>query len=343
MKFLKTAMSTWAQIVATNEDHPTPWEAVAPEPSPEPEEEVPVDEEEEEPSYEELEDLSVGLGKLWKLGEKCHPGRDYKLDLQGYATRHVGDHARYPLFSSVDESILRKPTYAAFLSLLDNYEREAGKKEKVTSSEKEEESKFLDLVLNSKAMRYCHRYCVAKKVAPASRSSFKKLLGSLWFQQYISQKGGQPDSSGFEHVFVGEERDGEIVGLHNWLQLYIEEKKGTLDYYGYISHNRQRPCEDQPILSLQFAWTDSEDGSIDTKPNTTSIIGSSPELELAMYTLAALCGSKNHNTRHEHGKEITRCTLTFANDDDASVDIEINCVKWNVRGHPTIRTCYPSS
>ena len=33
------------------------------------------------------------------------------------------------------------------------------------------------------------------------------------------------DSSGFEHVFVGEEKDGVIVGLHNWIQLYLEEKK----------------------------------------------------------------------------------------------------------------------
>ena len=42
------------------------------------------------------------------------------------------------------------------------------------------------------------------------------------------------DSSGFEHVFVGEEKDGVIVGLHNWIQIYLEEKKGNLNYMGYI-------------------------------------------------------------------------------------------------------------
>jgi len=41
------------------------------------------------------------------------------------------------------------------------------------------------------------------------------------------------DSSGFEHVFVGEERAGKIMGLHNWVQYYIEEKKGNINYLGW--------------------------------------------------------------------------------------------------------------
>lgn len=42
------------------------------------------------------------------------------------------------------------------------------------------------------------------------------------------------DSSGFEHVFVGETRSGsEIVGFHNWIQFYLQEKNSHLDYKGY--------------------------------------------------------------------------------------------------------------
>ena len=42
------------------------------------------------------------------------------------------------------------------------------------------------------------------------------------------------DSSGFEHVFVGETKSGtEIIGFHNWLQFYLQEKHGHLDYKGY--------------------------------------------------------------------------------------------------------------
>lgn len=42
------------------------------------------------------------------------------------------------------------------------------------------------------------------------------------------------DSSGFEHVFVGETKSGaEIVGFHNWIQFYLQEKNRHLDYKGY--------------------------------------------------------------------------------------------------------------
>jgi len=41
-------------------------------------------------------------------------------------------------------------------------------------------------------------------------------------------------SGSFEHVFVGESKNGEISGLHNWLQFYNLERSNELDYRGYI-------------------------------------------------------------------------------------------------------------
>lgn len=51
----------------------------------------------------------------------------------------------------------------------------------------------------------------------------------------------RPDSSGFEHVFVGETRGGRtVIGFHNWIQLYLQEKLGHIDYKGY-SVNAKSP------------------------------------------------------------------------------------------------------
>ena len=42
----------------------------------------------------------------------------------------------------------------------------------------------------------------------------------------------------FEHVFVGESKNGEISGLHNWLQFHNLERSNELDYRGYIFPKR---------------------------------------------------------------------------------------------------------
>lgn len=54
----------------------------------------------------------------------------------------------------------------------------------------------------------------------------------------------RPDSSGFEHVFVGETRGGRtVIGFHNWIQLYLQEKLGHVDYKGYsVNANSPQVC-----------------------------------------------------------------------------------------------------
>jgi len=48
--------------------------------------------------------------------------------------------------------------------------------------------------------------------------------------RYSRTPHGPLDSSGFEHVFVGEVKKGQIIGCHNWIQIYNEERKGRLNY-----------------------------------------------------------------------------------------------------------------
>lgn len=61
----------------------------------------------------------------------------------------------------------------------------------------------------------------------------KDLLKQIWFTMY-SRGGGKIGSSAFEHVFLGELKRGEIVGMHNWVFFGAEEAKKEANYLGYI-------------------------------------------------------------------------------------------------------------
>jgi poly(U)-specific endoribonuclease len=229
---------------------------------------------------------------------------DYAIDLQGCkrSSWESGDRAERPLFKFVDPDVLARESWRTFIALLDNYDFESGVAERVTAQEVKEEDDFLNINLKTPCMQYVHRYLVAKKLAPERPSEFKKFLHDLWFGLYRRKVNN--DSSGFEHVFVGEEKtkdDGtsQVVGLHNWIQIFIEEggnlpskRQGAvhLDYMGYIKPRcRVNGGDDhQRIISVQMEWHN------DIKPESSVFIGTSPAFELALYTLCFLAGEENN-------------------------------------------------
>ena len=66
-------------------------------------------------------------------------------------------------------------------------------------------------------------------------ADMKGTLRRLWFDLYPrSGKSTVLDTSGFEHVMVGEYKSpGLVNGMHNWLAFYEKEKTGDIDYYGH--------------------------------------------------------------------------------------------------------------
>lgn len=98
-------------------------------------------------------------------------------------------------------------------------------------------------------------------------NDFQNVVYDCWFAPYRRVKSN--DSSGFEHVFVGEEKNGKITGLHNWIQYYVEEKKGNIDYLGWIGKQDQDNGDDVNLVSVAFAWAD-DDPETEAKPMSTS-------------------------------------------------------------------------
>jgi hypothetical protein len=101
---------------------------------------------------------------------------------------------------------------------------------------------FVQAILATGPIKYLGEYLRAKKIIRAA-GDLKQLLHDLWFRMYKRDRSSKgPDSSGFEHVFVGEVspdyKSGEhiVKGFHNWIQIHRQEiiLAGKLNYRGYI-------------------------------------------------------------------------------------------------------------
>ncbi|KAM6188904.1 uridylate-specific endoribonuclease C-like [Sarcoramphus papa] len=226
-------------------------------------------------------ELSSVSEQLYGADENRAGSGDIVLHLQHRVTADEAgagtDYAAQRLFSYVAEArLFSRPTFSRFLALLDNYEEVTGHDETVTAEEEEEEEAFLDAVFQTRVMATLTTFFLAKGLYP-SEEAFRADLKAMWFGLYSRSGGKALDSSGFEHVFHGEIKKGKVSGCHSWVQLYALERSGRLNY---LSYSYDGPWATFPdVLALQYRWN----GFL--KSIGSTLVGSSPEFDLALYTL----------------------------------------------------------
>ncbi|XP_075055350.1 uridylate-specific endoribonuclease isoform X2 [Mixophyes fleayi] len=225
-------------------------------------------------SNEEIKTISE---KLYQCDVNKAAESDIILNKQEMVsrTRNNEDLSDEPLYQHVNENIFKRPTFARFISLLDNYDRKTGTDETYTPEEIKEQNNFLQEIMKTKVMKELYSFFHQKGLYKTEKE-FVDDLQKMWFGLY-SRSSGEPDSSGFEHVFVGEVKKGQVSGFHSWIRFYLLEKKGMMNYH---SHNFDGPWTSYPdVLGKQFNW----DGF--NKEVGTQFIGSSPEFDFAIYTM----------------------------------------------------------
>ncbi|KAF6037740.1 ENDOU [Bugula neritina] len=180
------------------------------------------------------------------------------------------------LFSYVDERKLSQPSYALFIALLNNYNPLNDQREpNLTSAELAETEAFLNHVASSQVMSHVNNLLESR--GKIQRGALKDVLYDLWFTFYGRRSSMTfADSSGFEHVFVGEKKSDKINGFHSWVQMYLLQKSGNLDYLGYNAKS------EPSLIDTKFNW----DGLY--KARGSMFIGTSPEFDMALYTLCML-------------------------------------------------------
>merc|ERR1719507_476665 len=135
-----------------------------------------------------------------------------------------------------------------------------------------EEEALLKEMMKTKVMKKTFDFLKANELFTKSMTEFEDLLSELWFSVYSRGKRIK-GSSGFEHVFLGEKKNGAVQGFHNWLYFNHLEEMGEVNYLG---HWEEVDLGGEALASLSHS-----DGG---KNKSRLLLWTSPEFELALYT-----------------------------------------------------------
>lgn len=248
---------------------------------------------------EELATLSEQLFSKENTNLNKHVRANYQR--QTMSSSSVDD-APNPLLSIDEREVYAMPTIEKMRALFNNYEVDTMVNEYVTPMEKKEENDFVDALLATSVMRSAMLFLQKKGVVTADPKTHHDLLKTIWFQLY-SRGNGKIGSSGFEHVFLNEVSNGTMIGLHNWVYLYEQEKSGRLDYQGYIKKMDLGTKGEIAKVRLTFDKL--------SKPSNSLFIGTSPELEIALYTVCFQLRPDTECPLVYNGKKFTLKTFTF--------------------------------
>ncbi|MEL6578132.1 MAG: endoribonuclease [Cyanobacteria bacterium J06621_12] len=247
------------------------------------------------------------------------PDADILLDEQvGAFGRADLDLARHPLFYRVNQDKLHSiATYQSLIALLDNYRFDNQKSEIVTRAEKAENEQFIDDICQTEVMEIARTYLEQQLQVDFSAATFAAQLQSIWFDLYTNYFGDLPtrDSSAFEHIFVGEGKydysaiadrkiHGGISGYHSWIKFHLDEQQQKANYLGHNYSIEGDLGVDNPyVVTVQMQWRDREKHQnipIELfKKRGCFFVGTSPECEIAMGTVAYFESLANYKFRQE--------------------------------------------
>merc|ERR1712047_193737 len=117
------------------------------------------------------------------------------------------------LFTYVREDLLRQGTWLSFRALLDNFNPDVRVNENRNTQKRGEEDRFLNAVINTSLMKLTWKTLSDHGYVSNNINEFKNEMRQWWFQNY-SRSRGRYGSSGFEHIFCGEIKEGGVIGFH---------------------------------------------------------------------------------------------------------------------------------
>jgi poly(U)-specific endoribonuclease len=150
----------------------------------------------------------------------------------------------------IPESKMR--TYNLVRALFDNYALDESDAEVETPQEREEVHDLLSAIIDSAPMQVARQYVEESTNTIVSTERWYATLLELWFRRF--SKGGDPELSGFEHVFVGEQEEAKVQGYHFWYKYYLDDGLASS-----IDRNRLPGFKDDRIVYLRGQYLDGQE------------------------------------------------------------------------------------
>ena len=197
----------------------------------------------------------------------------------------------------------KRRTYDLCARLFDNYALDPGIREDVTEGEAIEEMEFIREIIPTKPLQVAKEFIARDLGRMVTDTDLAVMIEKTWFFQ---GKAGSKFASGFEHVFVGEQKpkgdqpDSQAVklgGYHFWYKYYLDDggRKGGLVFDDRIKYNGTRyGGADETsqgvlvpeVVTLSFEWnapdTVNQSRQLLNKPIGGFWVGCSPEGLIAL-------------------------------------------------------------
>jgi poly(U)-specific endoribonuclease len=127
----------------------------------------------------------------------------------------------HQIFKEVCLPAQKRSSYQIVEKLFDNFTLNQIYREKNTKSESLEVEEFLSMAIHSIPVKMAKKFIEEKTNKELNETDWYKYLHTLWFRQFNWESG--KDLSGFEHVFIGEQKRRKLVGHHFWYKYYMED------------------------------------------------------------------------------------------------------------------------
>jgi poly(U)-specific endoribonuclease len=140
----------------------------------------------------------------------------------------------------------KKKSYDLAAILFNNYTLDQTKPENNIIEEEREVQEFIDAIYLSEPMKVAKDFVSEQSGEEISNDQWFAIIQRVWFEQF--DNGRNKDLSGFEHVVVGEQKQGKVQGYHFWYKYFMDE------------HFRRDDAEDTETDLIKFIrWKNKED------------------------------------------------------------------------------------